>query len=234
MSTFALAAISGTRSVVVTGAIIIFALFALGAAYLALRRPRREGTPDIPPAMKPGPTDASLEKPRLERMYAWGAVAVIIMAIWVPIVWLHEPSQNKQDQATMNAESVVRGSMIVQLNSPTNPEGFGCVRCHGANLQGWYNVYNGSVVKTPDLQTVCGGPFVNPPHPLIKSLDDVVNTIAQGRPGTDMPSWSVKFSGSLDDQQINDIVNYILSIQKVPYKDNVCINPKAAAKAAAG
>jgi hypothetical protein len=44
-----------------------------------------------------------------------------------------------------------------------------------------------------------------------------------------MPSWSVKFAGSLDDQQINDIVNYILSIQKVPFKDNVCINPQAAA-----
>jgi mono/diheme cytochrome c family protein len=224
--------ISGTRAVVIVGAIIILSLFALAIAYSSFRRPRREGTPDIPPAMKPGPTDAVLEKSRFERMLGWGTTTVIFLAIWVPLVWLIEPGQNKTDQATMNAESIQRGSMIVQLNSPTNPEGFGCVRCHGGQLQGWFNVFNGSVVTTPDLQTVCGGPFTG--HPQIKSLDDVVNTIAQGRPGTDMPSWSVKFSGSLDDQQINDIVNYILSIQKVPFKNNVCINPQAAAKAAGG
>ena len=55
-----------------------------------------------------------------------------------------------------------------------------------------------------------------------------MNTIAQGRAGTDMPSWSVKYTGPLDDDQINAIVNYILSIQKpVPGgpKNNVCINP---------
>ena len=40
-----------------------------------------------------------------------------------------------------------------------------------------------------------------------------------------MPSWSVRFAGAMDDQQINDLVNYILSIQKVPDKKNVCLNP---------
>jgi cytochrome c2 len=38
-----------------------------------------------------------------------------------------------------------------------------------------------------------------------------------------MPSWSVRFAGAMDDQQINDLVNYLLSIQKVPTKDNVCL-----------
>jgi len=42
-----------------------------------------------------------------------------------------------------------------------------------------------------------------------------------------MPSWSVKFAGAMDDQQINDVVNYLLSIQKVPFSKNVCTNPKA-------
>jgi hypothetical protein len=222
--------LSGSHAAIAAGAVAILLLFALGAAFISLRRPPREGTPDIPPAMTPGPTDASLEKPRLERLMGWGVVSVIILAIWVPVVWLKEPGQNQKDQALMNTESVYRGSQLVQLNSATNPNGFGCVRCHGAELQGWYNVFNGKVVATPDLQTVCGG--ASKGHPQIKSLDDVVTTIAEGRPGTDMPSWSVKFSGSLDDQQINDIVNYLLSIQKVPYKDNVCTNPKAAAKAA--
>ena len=43
-----------------------------------------------------------------------------------------------------------------------------------------------------------------------------------------MPSWSIRFEGALDDQQINDIVVYLvdLSSKNVPFKDNVCINPE--------
>jgi hypothetical protein len=29
----------------------------------------------------------------------------------------------------------------------------------------------------------------------------------------------------MDDQQINDLVNYILSIQNVPPAKNICLNP---------
>jgi hypothetical protein len=49
-----------------------------------------------------------------------------------------------------------------------------------------------------------------------------------------MPSWSIRYQGALNDQQINDLVNYLvwLSSKNVPYKDNVCINPDAAKAAA--
>ena len=44
-----------------------------------------------------------------------------------------------------------------------------------------------------------------------------------------MPSWSIRYQGALDDQQINDIVNYLvdMSSKNVPFEDNVCINPDA-------
>ena len=45
-----------------------------------------------------------------------------------------------------------------------------------------------------------------------------------------MPSWSIRFEGALGDQQINDIVNYIVSIQdeeQVPFEQNLCTNPEA-------
>ena len=154
-------------------------------------------------------------------------VTVLAMSIWVPAVWLNEPKQNETDQRNFNEASIAAGAASVQLNSESNPTGIGCVRCHGPDLGGGYNVFNGTVVPVPNLRTVCGG--VKYGHSQITGLADVVNTIGQGRAGSDMPSWSVKFAGSLDDQQINDIVNYILSIQKVPFKDNVCLNPQAAA-----
>ncbi len=45
-----------------------------------------------------------------------------------------------------------------------------------------------------------------------------------------MPSWSIRYAGALNDQQINDIVNYIISIQDesiVTEDKNVCTNPEA-------
>ena len=72
---------------------------------------------DMPPGMKPGPSDQDLEKPILEKLYAWGAVLVLFMAIWIPVVWLKEPSVNESDQGTINAESVSRGHLTTLLNS---------------------------------------------------------------------------------------------------------------------
>ena len=49
-----------------------------------------------------------------------------------------------------------------------------------------------------------------------------------------MPSWSIRYAGALGDQQINDLINYIVSIQdkeKVPDSENVCTNPEAVQKA---
>src|SRR5205823_12297553 len=105
-----------------------------------------------------------------------------------------------------------------------------CVRCHGSSqlIGGGENLYNGSVVQVPDLANVCGG--ANTGHSQIRNIVDIRNTIMQGRPGTDMPSWSVRFQGALDDQQIQDLLSFVVSIQDkklVPLKYNVCINTKA-------
>ncbi len=53
----------------------------------------------------------------------------------------------------------------------------------------------------------------------------------QGREGTPMPSWSVRFAGPMNDQQIQDIIAYLISIQEgVPAEENLCTNPAAAAE----
>ena len=137
------------------------------------------------------------------------------------VYWLNEPTQNKIDSQSALSQSILRGHLTTLPGTQLNPLGFNCQRCHGPNLHGGQNVFNGNVVPVPNLQTVCGG--AKSGHPLIKSLQDVVATISEGRSGTDMPSWSVRFAGAMDDQQINDLVNYILSIQNVPAKDNVCL-----------
>jgi mono/diheme cytochrome c family protein len=116
---------------------------------------------------------------------------------------------------------------MVQLFSEENQLGVGCVRCHGPELRGGVIAFGTGYNLPPNLTTICGGPSTG--HGAIKSLADIYTTIQQGRPGTAMPSWSIRYQGALDDQQINDIVNYLvfMSSKNVPFKDNICINPEA-------
>ncbi len=222
-----LAALSTGKAILIGVASgVVLALIAVAAMSGARRRPRRTAGLDIPNAMRPGPSDPDLERPILEKLYVWGALLVLLMAIWVPVVWLREPTANTQDTDNFLQESIQRGYLTTLPGNEQNQLGFNCQRCHGPGLHGGQNVFNGTVVPVPNLQTVCGGAAFG--HPLIKGLEDVVNTISEGRASTDMPSWSVRFAGAMDDQQINDVVNYLISIQKVPKDKNVCTNPAAA------
>ena len=220
------AAISSGKALLIGIASGVALVLVVGASLAALRRPRRARGPDIPPAMRPGPSDPDLEKPVLEKLYAAGLLLVVIMALWIPGVFLRENVANKDDTKDLLEQSIERGHLTTLPASEANQIGFNCQRCHGPGLTGGMNVYNGNAVTVPNLTTVCGGEKYG--HPLIKSLDDIIQTISAGRPPTDMPSWSVRFAGAMDDQQINDLVNYILSIQKIPPKDNICLNPPQA------
>jgi mono/diheme cytochrome c family protein len=206
---------------------VVLILFFLGLAYVSRARRDTRPKPDIPPVMRPAPTDQELEKPRLEKLQGLALASFLFMALWIPYVWLVEPSQNKNQEATFTQEAINRGAKEIQLFSENNIFGVGCVRCHGPDVGGGHNLFLGKIIATPDLQTVCGG--VNTNHPQIHNIVDVRNTIMQGRPGTDMPSWSVRFAGGLDDQQIQDVLVYLVSVNEkhVPFKQNVCINPKA-------
>jgi hypothetical protein len=57
--------------------------------------------------------------------------------------------------------------------------------------------------------------------------------ISEGRNA--MPSWSIRFAGALTDQQINDLVLYLVDLSSknpaVPFDENVCINADASQKA---
>ena len=217
-----LAAISATKAFLIgaaSAAVLVLLVLAVAAGR---RRPRVPPELDIPKGMRPGPSDPDLEKPLLERHMAYGLVFVVAMALLVPVVWLQEPVNNKKDTELQLSQSVERGRLTTLPGNEENQIGFNCVRCHGAGLKGGRNFFNGSFVTVPNLTTVCGGAAYN--HALIKSLDDVITTIANGRENTDMPSWSVREKGAMDDQQIQDLINYLLSIQVVPKNKNICLS----------
>jgi len=221
----------------VTAGVVLLVLggvfVATAVAALVLRgRVTREPAPDIPPAMEPGPADPALETPLLQKLQGWGVVLITFFVIWIPYNWLVEPSTNLDQERALKTEAIARGERSVQLFTEENQLGVGCVRCHGPNLQGGVIQFQGTYAYPPNLTTICGGPSTG--HPLIKSLADIYTTIEQGRTSAGMPSWSIRYEGALDDQQINDIVNYLvfMSSKNVPFAQNICTNPDAAKAAA--
>jgi len=204
------------------------ALLIVGGAFVLARGRRRVKAPDIPNAMRPGPSDPDLETPLLQKLQGWGVVLVLFFVVWIPATWIFEPDRNLTQEERMLEDSIARGEAAVQQFSEENQGGVGCVRCHGSELKGSriLDGATGAVIATPNLTTVCGGPYTG--HPLIYGLRDIYTVMEQGR--NLMPSWSIRYAGALTDQRINDIVNYIVSIQdetQVPFEKNVCINPEA-------
>ncbi len=193
------------------------ALVLIVVVAVTVRRLRpRDVPPEIPSAMAAGPSDADLEKPLLEKLQAWMLVSIIFMAVWIPIQWVREPRQNLADERLAVTESIERGRQTTEeFEEGLNELGFGCVRCHGPGLEGGINYFNGEFVQVPQLTDVCGR----------LTLEEIYQVIREGRPPTDMPSWSIRFAGPLDDQQIHDIVLYLLDIQTMPDEDNRCLNP---------
>jgi mono/diheme cytochrome c family protein len=205
----------------VGGAVFI----AIAGGILVLRGRRREAA-DIPNAMRPGPSDPDLETPLLQKLQGWGVLLVLFFVIWVPAVWMLEPDTNLDQERDLTTDAIARGRAAVQPFTEENQGGVGCVQCHGPTLEGSLIPNTATpddpadVIQTPNLTTVCGGPWTG--HPLIYGQDDIYTTIEQGR--NQMPSWSIRYEGALDDQQINDIVNYLISIQDVPDDQNLCTN----------
>ncbi len=220
-------AISTTAGIALAVAGALIAVAAI--AGLALRSRTREAGPDIPEALKPGPSDAALETPLLQKLQGWSVVMLAFFVIWIPATWIFEPSTNLNQEKELKQLALDRGARAVQLFSEENQGGVGCVRCHGPELTGGVIQTGDTYAFPPNLTTLCGGP--NTGHAAIYSIDDIYQVISEGRNA--MPSWSIRFEGALDDQQINDIVVYLvnLSSKSVPFKDNVCLNEEASTQA---
>ena len=223
MSTFALLALIGA---IVVGLAFVAALIAM-----TLRR-RGEAGPDIPPGMSPGPSDQVLERRHLERIMGWGIIFVVITAVWLPVIWLREPDQNVADAVELMDRAAERGEEWFGLTSEENPTGFGCARCHGPQAEGgsvpFTNSQTGEFTPNypvPALNDVCARLPIEHPDDA-----DIRETIMEGREGTPMPSWSVRFEGPMNDQQITDLIAFIVSIQEIPDEQNKCTNPAAGAE----
>lgn len=201
--------------VVVGIVVVLFAVFLIIAS--AGQRKRKA---DVPAALRPGPSDEELESRVLHRWMAWSIVAVVFMAVFLPAYWLREPTRIDLKSQQFQRESVLRGAIVYQDEEfsedlPGHPFFVAnCARCHGKDGEGTVQPFRETLrYAEPPLKYVMARYKAAG-----RSEDDirllVRDAIDRGRPGTLMPTWGLAYGGPLNSQQVDDVVNFIFSIQE--------------------
>lgn len=195
------------RTVAIT--ILLVALAGFAVAYVVVgpgRRRRLKRRADVPLAMRPYYSDEELETTAIERAMAWGVALTLFMAVFLPVYWLIEPQRISDKVDQFYEEDVIRGRFLFAE---------ACAACHGPDAGG------GSAPNpNPDIKAPWPAPALNNivaryrDNPNVTDIRQfMTQTIKQGRPGTPMPAWGAFYGGPFNDQQVDNIVTYLLSIQ---------------------
>ncbi len=197
--------------------VIAIVLTLCWAAYVIgnMRRAKAEvgSEVELAPNRKPYLDDEQLEGPKLTRAMLLGFGLLLVTAVAIPLYWLNEPSRQAGAIEGFDERFAKWGE---ELFAPTAQGGFNCAGCHGAKGIGGVAPYTlqdpatGQVRqvawKAPALQTV-----------LLKFSDDEVRYIlTYGRPFSPMSPWGLAGGGPMNDQQIDNLIAYLHSIQLTP------------------
>jgi len=198
------------------GIVFLLALLvALVFVFVNIRQSKREVGSEIElaPNRKPYFSDEQLEGPKLDKTLTYGMIGLFVVALGLPLYWLNEPGRQSGASKDLERKFVDRGAAMF---APTAQGGFNCAFCHGDKGVGGaapYTITNadGNFVasvtwKAPALNTVL----------LRYSREEVTYILTYGRPFSPMPAWGLKGNGPLNAQQIQNLVDYIQSIQLTP------------------
>jgi hypothetical protein len=169
---------------------------------------------ELAPNRKPYLDDEELEGRKLDRTLSIALVTLFVIAVGLPLYWILEPG--RQAGATKDfRETFEKRGAAMFAPVGTSLDALGCEGCHGPKGVGGTTQYNlqepdGSVKVVnwlvPALNTVL----------LRYSREEVTYIITYGRQFSPMPAWGVAGGGALNDQQVQNLVDYLESIQITP------------------
>ena len=129
---------------------------------------------------------AELER-SLDRYLIAGLVFMVVLIVGFALYRVREPTLRREAKVSQQASYRDIGGQLFNTN---------CSECHGKDATG------GSA------------PVLNSQQFLKSTADSqIANLVASGVPGTEMPAWSLAFSGPLTDEQIQQLVTYLRSLE---------------------
>lgn len=181
----------------------------LGFAWLvnAGRPPRSRG--EVPPNLSPFQTDDQLETTRLDNTLKAALLSSAFLAVGIPLYFLTEANRLEGFTEKFSEEAIERGHATFLENTPENPHGFSCITCHGAEGVGGVARY---VEQRTGVEVQWRAPALNDIF-FRHTQAEVRYWIVNGRANSPMPAWGVAAGGPLNDQQVDDLIAYLQSIQ---------------------
>ena len=164
---------------------------------------------ELAPNRKPYYSDEELEGPKLNLALFSAAGLLALIGVALPLYWLAEPGRMDGAIETYQETFVRRGAELYETGAQ-------CVACHGGNGSGGsatfiINDQNGQFVD----QVTWTAPALD--NVLYRYSEDEVRYILDyGRPGTPMAAWGAPGGGPLTTQQIDNLIDYLWSVQKSP------------------
>jgi mono/diheme cytochrome c family protein len=222
-------------NVVLIGAFLVF----LVVRVLRLRH-NKERTPEN---LTPFFDDEVLEGAHLERVLGVALVALVIVVLGLLAYFVWEPFRETASASDFHQQSVERGAtLFANANSKAYDatKSLLCANCHGTDGGGGtatFTVQSEDPRCNPNTAVTDNTPVYCLPKqvawaapnlqiaPLRYSREQLTNIITYGRPGTPMPAWGVASGkGALQEQSIQDLVNYVESLSTTSTKATAAAN----------
>jgi mono/diheme cytochrome c family protein len=197
-------------------AIVIAVVITLGwivyvLSNLARNRPALGSEIELAPNRKPYYDDDVLEGRRLERTQVFGVALLAVCALGLPLLWLNEPG--RQAGAIEGYDKRFASWGAADFETTANG-GFNCAGCHGGmNAVGGVAAYTITNPRTGEVTAV------NWTAPALNTVmyrfseDEVRFILTYGRPFSPMSPWGIEGGGPMNDQQLQNIIEYLKSIQ---------------------
>jgi mono/diheme cytochrome c family protein len=156
---------------------------------------------------KPYFDDETLEGPKLDRALTVGLLTLFVLAFGLPLYWVMEPGRQENAAGDFGRKFRERGEQMVAA-AGENAQALNCAGCHGGLEGGVVHDFvrtlpDGTVDvvdwRAPQLGSVL----------LRYSREEVRFILVYGRPGTPMPAWGVEGGGPLNDQQIQNLIDFL-------------------------
>jgi mono/diheme cytochrome c family protein len=209
---------NAARTIGITLGVLLLIVFAI-AILFNMRKGRAEVGSEIELAAnrKPYLDDDELETKKLDRTLGAGLVILAVIGIAFPLYWLAEPS--RQTNAVEDFQDIA-----IRRGEDTYVNGAQCAGCHGPNGVGGVANYTITDPATGDYVAA-----VSWKAPALNTImyrytpEQVTLILNYGRGYSPMPAWGAPGGGPLTEQQIADVIEYLISIQIPAEESNAAV-----------
>lgn len=164
---------------------------------------------ELAPNRKPYLSDDELEGKKLNLALYSAAGLLAIIGVALPLYWLAEPGRQDGAVEVFQETFVRRGLELYETGAQ-------CVTCHGGGGGGGSTTF---IVNDQNGQFVDEVTWVAPAlnNVLYRYSEEGVRYVLNyGRPGTPMAAWGGPGGGPLTTQQVDNLIDYLWTVQLSP------------------